>query len=179
MEEISTECVPASICASEHEHSATPEQVVEMTRQLQRMMHDVVRIPPSADRDVIMHCIQHSDIHCLLSEIRITLMRLSPRRIAHNTITNMIAHHLHDMLQHLKQQLEEQYHICRKPDTRWLAKWIHPRIDSQHMLSTVNIIRQRYTRLLVAISGTATGSSGEPQTANHAEVARELDDVEI
>ena len=181
MEDISSEEVPSSACA--REHTATPEQVVDMTHQIQTMMHDVVKVPQSADRDVIVYCIQNGDIHCLLSEIRVTLTHMSAK-IVRNTVTNVITHHLHNILQHLKQQLEEQYQTCNEPDTRWLTKWIHPRIDSHHMLSTVNIIKQRYTRLLAAVSGSCGDLEDESCTSHHIDSNekqenQDLEDIEL
>ena len=149
LEEISADMIQVcTVQSSDETQTTTIAGVLRSIAALEKTLHDVVTSRAGVDRDAIVRCIQHGDIHCLLSEMRDTLQVLDSRREPVTAIRQIVLRNLRGVIQRLHQVVEEAFCIASSRDLRWFPAWQRSRVRQDDILATVHIARTRFVRLL-------------------------------
>lgn len=143
------------LCVMEEDsrgRTTSTEEVVDLIRRLKKKLHLVVTIASDHDRTAVVRCIVDGDVHCMLSEIT-TVLQAHSARLSGSRVTDMALHNTHSIIKRLYQQVEEAFEVATKQDSRWFASlgFRSVRVNTREMMSTIDIIRYRFTRLITLI----------------------------
>lgn len=131
------------------EQHATLQQLTSISCRLQTTLHSVITIQSETDRASLEKVIIQGDIHCMLSEI----IGTAQEYIGHpsSPLTQLVLHHVCCILLRIHQQVEEIFVLTSRDDQRWIANWRPSRIHTTDLVTSFQILRCRFSRLLTVL----------------------------